>query len=136
MTDDDRFMLATSNAIRIFAREQVRSLAAKVRFDLRRYPPSGIFGDDHHRHLWDEYSLQVQYGPTALESSWEYTIQPHISQRIEALPQSVGVLLTIAAADEFEEQDGTSRNDALISAEVWEALKDLANQTPQEWNKG
>lgn len=140
--DDDPlygFLVASQGAIRSFADRQYRSLAKLVRYDLRKYRPTGLFDDLGHRHLWDEYCLHVQYGPSQLDEAWEQTVQPHITHRLAGLHQRTAVLLTIAAqwsCGEHEYQDGHSRNDDLISREAWKALRQLANENPQDWNLG
>ncbi len=128
----DRFFSAALHALSNFAEQEYRALARKVRYDLRRYPPSFIYGEDFRpRHLWDEYCFEVQEGPTSqLEWSWERTIQPHVMHRLEMLPSTVAVLLTMASQrtlDELDHQDGKMQSDELISRGIWSALRELAD---------
>ena len=128
----DHFTAATFRALTRFAEHGHRSLAKAVRYNMRRQPPSFIYGEDFRpRHLWDEYCFEVLEGPTPqLEWSWEHAIQPHFTHRIEQLPSEIAVLLTIAAqwdGDDLEIQDGTVRSDELISRGIWGALQELAD---------
>lgn len=133
------FLLASQKAIGTFSDHQLQSVAKLVRHDLRKYPQSGIYEDRRPRHLWDEYSLHVQYGPPQLDNAWEETIRPHITARLEALESSRLVLLTISAEwdeDGFETQDGGAINYDLLNRQVWLALDRLAHENSQDWNKG
>ncbi len=135
----DEFLFASQRAIRAYSRQKYAQLAKLVRYDLRKFPQSGIFDDDHHRHLWDEYCLQVQTGPSQLEEAWEQTIQPHITHRMRSLPHSVAVLLTISEAHDtcdYECQDGETVQEEQISRGIWNALVRLADDNPQSWTKG
>ena len=129
----DTFVTAAFRALNDFAEHEYQTLARKVRYTLRRCPPSHVYGEDFcPRQLWDEYCFEVQEGPTdQLEWSWEHTIQPLIANRIDQLPSEVGVLLTIAsqwAVDDFEHQDGAVKSDELLARGVWIALRELASQ--------
>ena len=128
----DPFISAALRALTGFADREYRSLALNLRYELRRHRPSFVYGEDFRpRHLWNEYCYEVQEGPTPqLEWSWENTIQPYVTHRIEQLPSELAVLLTIASqwdADQLELQDGTLRSDELISRGIWGALRELAD---------
>ena len=129
----DTFVTAAFRALDGFAEHEYQTVARKLRYTLRRCPPSYIYGEDFcPRHLWDEYCFEVREGPTPqLEWSWDHTIQPHIAHRIDQLPSEVAVLLTIAsqwAFDDFEHQDGAVKSDELLARGVWIALRELASQ--------
>ena len=129
----ENFFFAAQRAIGRFAHLELARLAKQVRDDVQLYPPSGIDGDYEYRNLWDEYCREIADGPSMAESAWEQTLQPHITHRVGELPHPTAVLLTIAAQwdeDDFEYQEGGSRDDDRIYRAVELATKRIADEQP------
>lgn len=136
----NEFLWTLRKAVTKFALEKSRVLARKIRYRLRRAPPSGIFEGRDHRNLWDEYCLQVQHGPPQLESAWTASVEPLVDFVVEELPRREATLLTLA--QRWEEDDFHNGLDSEeISPEgirtlVLSALAELADERPQDWVTG
>lgn len=69
-----------------FADQTYARLARKIVHAMQRFPASGIFGDQPHRTLWDEYCHERHFGShDALESAWDATVAPYIDQALASL---------------------------------------------------
>lgn len=98
-----------------FCSDRNNALARKIIARLQRIKATRIYGDDYpYRTLWDEYCHEKQHGPIdELEQKWRLTIAPIIQQVVEELPESEGVLLTIAAAVDFDGDDSIATSGAV-----------------------
>jgi hypothetical protein len=101
-TDQDwtKALERTHEAVRNFARAEFRRHARKITYRMRRFPASGIYGDDlRHKTLWDEYCYERLHGPTdGLERAWDDALRPYLDEVVESIPAEAAILLSIYAA--------------------------------------
>lgn len=110
-----------------FASAELRAAARRVAHQLQRLKASGIYGDQPHRTLWNEFCFEIENGQTpGLEMAWEHTLDPLVADVVNRLPDHTARLLSWHAAS-FEEEDP---EDALwpdlVCAAVLSATKQLA----------
>lgn len=93
----------THKAVRGFAQSELGAYANKIAYRMKRFPASGIYGDDpKHRTLWDEYCYEQHHGPTeALASAWDRALKPYLDEILEAIAADTAVLLSIYSAWEL-----------------------------------
>lgn len=110
MPEPDHFeaeLAKIRKAVRGYCHESTKTLVRKVVVRMQRITASGIFGDDYgHKTLWDEYCHEVQQRPhEPIEMAWAHTIDGFIQSVAAVLPHHEGVILTIGAMWEMEEDD-------------------------------
>ena len=105
------------DAVRDYARGEVRSLTRRAIYRLQRIGASGVYGGDYRfKSLWDEYCHEVQDGPYDLvEDAWEDVLSRTVQAIIESIPRKTAVLLTILAV--YESDD---KNDGELVGSVWQ----------------
>jgi hypothetical protein len=92
-------------AIAGLAEERLSRLAATVQHAARRIAASGIWGVDF-RTFWDEYSYEVQEGPTPeLRPAFEKTIHPLLTTALDRLTESEAALISYAVCLEDPASD-------------------------------
>ena len=100
---------------RVFGAVRLGALARTTLWHLRRFPASGIWGDDYaYRTLWDEVCHEVQECPfdmpaadslPSLSSAFDMTIRPYVNMLFEKLSRQEAVLLTLYAIDDLHETE-------------------------------
>lgn len=109
-SDDVPVEMAVRKIAINYGRIESEALARKVVHRLRRFPASGIYGDDHrHKTLWDEYRYEVKHGPhEMLEQAWDLTLVPFLNDVIDRIPDHAAMLLSVHAARELDRDDDPS----------------------------
>lgn len=86
MTDSEAPYDDVIRAAYRFADSTYDRLARKVVHAMQRFGATGIFDNENHRSLWDEYCHEQHHGPhDALETVWDQTITPYIDQALASL---------------------------------------------------
>lgn len=136
----EQFLVELAAAVDHWAVDRCRKIASVIKIDLSEAPPSGIFDRDDHTSQWDEFCLQVQLGPTELESAFDALVDPMIDHHVSELSKVDAVLITFWrrwAEDRFNDElsnDTDCPDD--IRQGVVEALRELAHEVEQEWVTG
>lgn len=102
-------------------------------------PASGIFDRQELATVWDEYCLQVHFGPPDLEMAWSATIDPLIDYEVAKLTDREAAALTawrhrVEAGVGDRESDGF--NPEMLRAAVLQELNELADQSELDWTTG
>lgn len=124
-------MEKTQQAVYDYARAEIRSLARRAVHRLQRMEPSGIYGGDYrYKSLWAEYRHEVQEGPCEqLEAAWDDVLTKTLNEIADSIPRQTAVLLTILAAHDIDEHEGTD-----LIGSVWKEgivrllLEELADE--------
>ena len=127
----DEFDHILRGAVGAWASARCLRIAKKVGRHMRKMPPSGMFDCDDHRNVWDEYRLQAQSGPPALEWAWSATVDPMIDYEAERLTLEEAVLITLWnkwLTDELKDLDTDNNSPEDIRKCVLRALNDLAQE--------
>lgn len=127
-------------SVETWADGQCLAVAKTIRGQLQDMPPSGLFDRVDLRSVWDEYCLQVQYGPASLEHAWAATIDPLVNRQVDELPRREASLLTLwqrwVTDDLSEDVDPTCYNSDMIRAAVVRRLDQLAAEPALDWVTG
>lgn len=122
-----------------WAKDRCLKIARRVKRQLRTMPPSGIFDRRDLKNVWDEYCLQVQYGPPALETAWSATINPLVDHEVEQLTGVEAAALTSWRHwldDVPVEEDPDGYDPEAIRAGVIQELSELAHEPELDWTTG
>jgi hypothetical protein len=122
-----------------WAHERFLKMARSVQRVLRNMPASGIFDQQGLENVWDEYCLQVQFGPPDLEMAWSATIDPIVDYEVKQLTVSEAAALTAwrhGVEDEVGDRDPDGYNPEMLRAAVLQELSDLAYESEFDWTSG
>jgi hypothetical protein len=136
----DHFQRELLKAVGAWTDRRSLDIAESVRDVLREMPASGIFDRDDHKTVWDEYSLQVQSGPSALEWAWDATIDPLVNWHVKQLPPTDTTIMTLWKRWSDDDLADPVNHDTVdpeaVRRLVRQALAALGDEVEQHWVTG
>jgi hypothetical protein len=95
----------THSAVCKFARNEFSANVRKIIYRMRRFPASGVYGDEFkHKTLWDEYCHEQDNGPSEplIVMAWGETLSPYFEEVLKSIPADTAILLSIYSLWELE----------------------------------